>query len=170
MPSVQQNRPRGWWYPWIFVGGFGLVFVVNAILLTLATVTFNGFETREPSNRRNGYNDKIAASAEQARLGWNGSLSLRPLSAGSADGGRTARVTMTFTGAEGHPLDGLDVAVLVWRPTQEGLDRHVELPPTGPGTYARDITFPLPGLWELRVSAGRGDSVQWRTIERIDLR
>lgn len=170
MPSVQQNRPRGWWYPWIFVGGFVLVFVVNGILLTFATVTFNGFETRETSDKRNAYNTKIAASEEQARLGWNGSLSLQPLSPSASGAGRTARVVMAFVGPEGHPLDGLDVSVVLWRPTQEGLDQRVELHPTGPGTYTREVDFPLPGLWELRVHAGRGDAVLWRTVERIDLR
>ena len=35
-------RRPGWWYPYIFVGAFGVVLLVNAALAYFATSSFTG--------------------------------------------------------------------------------------------------------------------------------
>ena len=57
-------------------------------------------------------------------------------------------------------LDGLEeVKALLIRPTSEGHDLEVKLAPKGDGAYAAQMTVPLPGQWELRVHAWKGQDV-----------
>ena len=71
---VKRRRPRSWWYPWIFVGGFVVVLLANMALLFFATLTFNGLETPEASDKRNAYSDAIRTAELQNRLGLEGSI------------------------------------------------------------------------------------------------
>ena len=57
-------RPRGWWYPWIFVGAMAVVVVVNGILAWLAVGTWTGIETEDHYRKGLAYNENLAA--EQA--------------------------------------------------------------------------------------------------------
>lgn len=169
---MAEQRARGWWYPWIFFGGFMVVLAVNMALLFFATSTFNGLETRHPYEEGNNYNAQIAQAEKQAKLGWTVSFAAsggEMPAALAAKEGRPARLTLTVKDASGAPLEGLEVFAQIRRPTQEGHDQSVTLDPVTPGHYARTVDLPMPGQWEVRLMARRGED-SYHLRERFDIR
>lgn len=167
---VKKQRPSGWWYPWIFVAGFGVVFVVNGLLTYFATTTFNGLETSGAYEKGLAYNDEIAAAEAQAALGWTASF--------TAEGGpapapgvslRPTQLALTMSDRDGRPVTGLSVTVTIRRPTVATMDVTVTLPATDAGTYGGTVVLPQAGQWEVRVIARRGDDV-YRLRDRIFVR
>ena len=158
-------RPRGWWYPWIFVGAMAVVVVVNGILAWLAVGTWTGIETEDHYLKGLAYNENLAAEQAQARLGWTIDLALMP---GTGAGGddRTFEVAVTFAAADSRPLDGLEVEIQFVRPTHEGFDVAARLAGRGNGVYAAPVTLPLAGQWQARVLARRGDDT-FQNVRRI---
>lgn len=159
------TRARGWWYPWIFVGAMAVVVVVNGILAWLAVDTWSGIETEDHYRKGLAYDDNLAAAKAQDRLGWSVDLALMPKAGGIGDA-RALELAVTFTGADGRPVDGLDVAVEFFRPTHEGFDVTARLGGRGGGTYAAPVTLPLAGQWQARVLARRGDDT-FQNVRRI---
>ncbi len=141
-----KQRPDGWWYPYIFVGGMLLVIVVNAGLIFTALDSFSGPETEDHYRKGVAYNDNIAAARAQQGRGW---MLTHVLDKGG--------LAVTFKDAEGHPVTGLEVKAQLVRPTHQGHDLEVPLTAEGGGTYrAPGLKPPLPGQWDLRVRAWRG--------------
>lgn len=160
MSAMAKPRQRGWWYPWIFIGFMLLVVAVNAIMATLAVRTFPGLQTEDAYTKGLRYNDAITAGREQERRGWRMSLQVEPLPA-SAEGGREAKLVVTFVDRDGQPLDRLEVEAALHRPTVAGFDRTQILEPRGGGVYAGIVSLPFAGQWEARITARRdGESHQ----------
>lgn len=156
--NVAPARPRGWWIPYTFVGGFAVVMIANGALLYFATTTFSGLTTRQAYVEGLAYNDRVAEEQAQAALGWTLDVGLSSAVTPLSDApGRAARVRLTATDAAGRPLDGLAIEALVRRPTEQGLDQTVALAPVGPGAYQADLTLPKPGLWDILFTARQGE-------------
>jgi len=154
--SVAPARPRGWWIPYTFVGGFAVVIIANGALLYFATTTFSGLSTRQAYVEGLAYNDRVAEERAQAVLGWTLDVGLStPVMADAS--GWAARLHLTAADAQGRPLDGLAIEALVRRPTEEGLDHTVALTPVGPGAYRADLALPKPGLWDILFTARLGE-------------
>lgn len=153
-------RPRGWWIPYIFVGGFVVVLIANGFMLYFATSTFSGLTTRHAYVEGLAYNDKVAAEQAQEALGWSWDFTLAdlaPATRSTAPEGRTATLRVVGQDADGRPLDGVALTALVRRPTEQGLDQSVEFRATGPGRYEASLTLPKPGQWDLLFTARRGE-------------
>ncbi len=148
MAKVKQKRSRGWWYPWIFVGGMTVVILVNAVMITLAVGTFPGIQTQDYYRKGLAYNETLAAAKSQKALGWKIETGI--------NGGV---VSATFTDRDGHPIQDLLVEAFLIRPTHEGHDVAVILKTEGNGRYTAPVAVPLPGQWTLRVHAKRGNTV-----------
>lgn len=154
-PQARRQRPRGWWYPWIFVGGMLVVIAVNAVLITAAIGTFPGFETRDHYRKGLAYNANLAAAREQDQRGWQMELAFQPEH--DDTGGHRGRLDVRFADAAGSPLAGLDVQARLIRPTQAGHDQELALVTQGDGRYSGAVNVTLPGQWEVRVLARDGD-------------
>jgi nitrogen fixation protein FixH len=148
-------RSRGWWYPWIFVGGMGIVVAVNAVLISAAIGTFPGFETRDHYRKGLAYNENLAAAREQDRLGWQVQLAFQPEP--ESAGGHRGRLDVRFADATGGALPQLEVEARLMRPTHQGYDQTLMLAGLGDGRYQGTIALPLPGQWEVRILARDGD-------------
>jgi nitrogen fixation protein FixH len=155
-------RPRGWWYPWIFVGGFAIVVVVNGIMIWFATTTFTGLETERAYEKGLAYNRAIDDARAQDELGWRVETTIEPAE------GRAVRLGARFADRDGRPIDGLAVEGRLIRPTQSGHDRRLPMTGLGDGSYEARLTPELPGLWEFQVVAKRGD-VRHQTSRRIQI-
>jgi len=158
-------RPRGWWYPWIFVGAMAVVVVVNGVLAWLAVSTWTGIETEDHYSKGLAYNENLAAERAQAQLGWTVDLALMPKAEASTES-RAFEVAVTFAAADRQPLDGLEVEIQFVRPTHEGFDVAARLDGRGKGVYAAPVTLPLAGQWQARVLARRGDDT-FQNVRRI---
>ena len=158
------RRPRadGWWYPWIFVFGMLVVIAVNIVLITYAIGTFPGLDTEDAYQKGLAYNQTIAAARVQEARGWHLDIRYAPHPDEASANGRAASVhegelVVTLRDNAGEPLYGLDVSAALIRPTRGGLDTRISLQPAGSGEYRGEATLPLPGQWDVRVFARRGD-------------
>lgn len=167
--SVRQDgaaagRSRGWWYPWLFVGGLGLVVAVNGVLITVAIDSFSGLQTTQPYERGLEYNRILASARAQEALGWQVTLDVTPV----GEGGLPQRVDIEarFLDPEGRGLDGMAVEALLLRPAARGHDLEVPLVGRGGGRYVASPDLPLRGQWELRIVAA-GKDMTWQSSRRI---
>ena len=158
------KRASGWWYPWLFVGGMGVVVVVNGILVYFALGTWTGLETDDHYKKGLAYNQDLAATQAQQERGWEATLTVGD----QAQDGRLFGAAVTFRDIARKPLDGLTVRLRAERPTHEGYDTAVEMTPHGGGLYKGRIVLALPGQWAMRLVAARGKD-QFQTVERIQV-
>lgn len=147
MNSQGFDPTRGRWIPWVFVGGMGLVIVVNAILVWFALTTFTGVSTPRAYDRGRTYNDVLAEAARQDALGWVTSVRFA-----------AAMLEIEARDAAGTPITGTLNGVL-HRPLS-GEDEPLAFRAIAPGRWQAVVTS-RPGQWEarlvLRNAAGRLD-------------
>ncbi len=160
--SLSRRRQAGWWYPWIFVVGMLVVVVVNAVMITLAIGTFPGLDTEDAYRKGIAYNQTLAAAEAQAERGWQASLSVKPASGTAtqmaAIAPLSAEIDAGFVDRAGQPLGGLEVRAYLVRPTHDGGNDLVALlEERGGGRYVATVAVPLPGQWDVRLHARRGD-------------
>ena len=166
MTAVARTRPDGWWYPWIFVGGMGVVIVVNLVLVVFAVSSFSGIATVDHYRKGLAYDTAIEAHRRQAERGWSMDLAV----GGAAEGGPAlvTELAVIFVDKSDQPLEDLTVRAALVRPTQPGHDAEIDLHHRGAGRYATTVTLPLAGQWDVRVHAQRGDA-EFRENRRIFL-
>lgn len=170
MRSMAGERRPGWWYPWIFFGGLAVVVVVNGILIYFAVHTWSGLDTEDAYRKGIRYNATLAAAQAQEALGWRMDFAFTPRAPVNGTPAHRHRgdLTVTFHGRDGRPLDGLRVKALLVRPVKEGFDSSLELTRRGGGAYGADVGLALPGQWEVRIVAGRGED-RFQAIRRIEV-
>ncbi len=161
--SLTHRRRSGWWYPYIFVAGFGVVLAVNLAMMYSAVHTFSGLETDQAYEKGLAYNQVLAMAEAQKKLGWMVETEVVPMPAGSAHG---ADLRVTFRDKDGKPLSGLAVEADFIRPTSAGHDGAVPLPEQGGGRYGAAVTLALAGQWEVHLTARRG-AVNYQFDKRI---
>lgn len=156
------------WIPWAFVGFFLVVVLVNGIMIWLAFATWTGISGENSNSYRQGlaYNERLAEVRAQQALGWQAAVAFASGEAGTNSG----RLTVDLSGADAAPLAGARVTAELLRPTHPGHDFAVPLLPSGDGgAYRANIAFPLPGQWDLRVTATHPDGT-YRLTDRLFVR
>ncbi len=155
--QASPRRPRGWWYPYIYVGVFGVVLAVNLVFMYSAVHSFTGLETEHAYEQGLAYNHALAMAKAQEKLGWSVEAEVDSRG-GHVEGlDPEADVTVSFHDKDGKPITGLSVKADFVRPTSAGHDKSMELAERGDGRYTALASLPLPGQWEMHVTAHRAD-------------
>jgi nitrogen fixation protein FixH len=139
MSAATFDPKRGRWIPWAFVGGMGVVVLVNLVLVYFAVSTFTGVTVPRAYERGRGYDAVIEEAARQDALGWRAEVTL----AGGVLG-------VSATDRDGHALAGRIEGVLL-RPL-EGLELPLAFAPRGAGRWAAEALPPQRGQWEARLT------------------
>lgn len=161
---MAKQRKPGWWYPWIFVGFFGVIVTVNGIMMYFAFDSWTGLETKDHYVKGLAYEKNVQGAKAQAALGWDVKLEVETLSA--ADKSRTIAYKVTFLDHNKKPLEPLRAHTFFVRPTHEGLDVNGRALTIAPGVLAGEATLALAGQWDVRIHAeSRGR--QYQHVERI---
>ena len=160
------GRQDGWWYPWVFVGGFAVIITVNAIMAYIAVDSWTGLETENAFQRGQEFNAQLAQKTSQTKLGLAVTSTFEH--APTADNGQAGRMHLAFVGMDGEGIVGLTIKALAVRPTHEGYDRELVFVAHGDGRYIATTALPLAGQWELRVTASRADEI-FKLRQRIQV-
>jgi nitrogen fixation protein FixH len=152
--STPARRRPGWWYPYIFLGAFGVVLAVNLVFMSSAIGTFSGLSTEDAYNKGVKYNEQIAEAKEQQQLGWVVKAEVTPIP--PSEDAHSAVITVTILDGSGHPLNGLSVAAGFVRPTTSGHDGQAVFAERGEGRYVVRQSLAFPGQWDMNVSVRRG--------------
>lgn len=160
--SPRTGARSGQWIPWVFFGLFLLVLAVNGTMIVIAVSTFTGLETTQAYEKGLAYNNRLAAVAEQERLGWTTDFMTTPM------GEQRVALALTLSDRLDQPITAADITATLLRPVQEGHDLKVHLDHQGNGSYAADVDLPLAGQWDVQLTAkARGHT--YRLAERIHL-
>ena len=140
----------------LFIGFFGVVFVVNGVFVWQATDTWRGLDTPDAYVKGLAWNATLERAAAQKALGWQIEVSL--------DG---ARPVVRLFDRDGRPLGGLAVTGVARRPVDEHADRALVLVGSGDGAYRADSDLPAHGQWDLRVEVARRDGPPFLIEQRL---
>lgn len=162
---MTKTRPRGWWYPYIFVACFGVVLAVNGTLAYFATTTFTGLSTDNAYEKGRLYNQNLALAKAQDAMGWSVDSKIVPASTLDA---AKVDIAITYRDRDGKPVDGLTVTAAMVRPTIAGYDHEEPLPALDrPGTYGGVFALPLAGVWDVDVAAVGDGGIAYQHAQRI---
>lgn len=139
-PSVPVSPWR--LFPWAVAAAMLLVVAVNAGMVFAALHTFPGQAGDEGFQLSNHYDAVLDRADQQASLGWN-------LSAAASGG----RAIVTLRDRSGASIDGADVVATAARPLGASDTQRLVFRETADHRYVADATLPLPGQWELTITA-----------------
>ncbi len=129
----------------VFIGFFGTIIAVNAVLAWQAVATFPGLEVRNGYVASQEFNDRLAA---HRRLGWT-------VDADAEDG----VLKLAFTDRQGRPVKVASLDAMVGRPTQDRDDFAPDFQFDGTA-YVASVALP-PGRWDVRLKALADDGTEF---------
>ncbi len=148
---ISQSNKQAMRNPWV-LGWLALVivvFLVNVAMIATAMVTSSGLVDEDYYEKgrdyeRNFIKNRVAREA----LGWHFKLDVPELVLGQE---HTLRFSVVDNA--GLAVDGLDVDLLAYRPSDAAADFSMKMAAFAPGQYQVRTRFPLKGLWELKLKA-----------------
>lgn len=145
------------------LGFFGVVFVVNAVLVQAATSTFGGLETGSSYKAGLMFTQEMATAQRQDALHWHVDGKL------SRDHAGEAVLDFSARDRQGVALAGLTAVARLAHPADARLDQAIPLSRTGAGAFHGEAQA-RPGQWELILDLYRGDDRLFRSRSRVTLR
>jgi nitrogen fixation protein FixH len=163
IPSPHEPELTGRMVLIILLAFFGIVIGVNVVLMRAAAVTFGGLETE--SSYKAGLTFKRETSFAQAQnaRGWQVEAKLVPL----ADA--TTQIEISARDANGEPIQHLDLAFTLARPTDKRLDIVIPMAEVAPGRFQGVANVPA-GQWEFVIALSQGGERLFRSQNRVVLR
>ena len=146
-----------------FLGFFGLVLAVNAVMVKAATSTFGGVETTSSYKAGLMFGKEVARAGQQDALHWQVQGKL------VRGRGGDAVLDLSARDAAGVPLSGLKAQARLAHPADERLDRVLALRNIGAGQFHGEVDA-QPGQWELIVDLYRDETRVFRSRSRVTLR
>lgn len=150
---IKQESP--WQNPWVWllVGIMGTTLIVNGTLITLAFTQPPGLVVEDYYDKGKSYLYHQAKVKEDiARLGWELRLDLPKAPAVNGNDSYLIRAV----DRDGNGIEGAEVEFAAFRPVQNGHDFVQPMRDIGAGYYAADVSFGLPGNWDLIVTVKQG--------------
>jgi nitrogen fixation protein FixH len=145
------------------VAFFGVVFVVNGIMVRAATSTFGGVETSSSYKAGQMFEQEVARAGRQDARHWQIAGTL------ARDKGGEAVLDLTARDETGAPLTGLSAKARLAHPADERLDRDIALARIGAGEF-KGAADAQAGQWELIVDLYKGDDRVFRSRSKIVLK
>jgi nitrogen fixation protein FixH len=146
----------------MLVAFFGVVFIVNFIMLRLATSTFGGVETDSAYRAGLAFNGQLAAARAQEERGWTVDAALNR----SAEG---VIVRIDVKDKAGLGVTGLDGNVVLARPVDRREDRGAALFRDPDGRYQAVLKDLDPGAWDLVIRFERSGERLFLSKSRVVL-
>jgi nitrogen fixation protein FixH len=124
-----------------------------------ALSTHTGLVANEPYRKGLAYNERIAADAQQAHLGWSDAVDLA----------RDGAVTLALSWPDGRPVSGFRVTGVLGRPATNRSDTAIAFAEIAPGRYVGRAAGVAAGTWLLSVDVGEhgNDAPLYRNRRRL---
>ncbi len=154
-PPRQPDSP--WRNPWVlgWIGLVVVVLVVNLTMVLLAVATNPGLVVEDYYERGRTYAETRAAQRLARPETWEVRLEIpQPVRLGVPVG-----VRVSAQDERGLPVHADRARFFAYRPSDAKADFEVPLATEAPGRVGAEVTFPLPGIWDLIVQVESGDRV-----------
>jgi nitrogen fixation protein FixH len=145
-----------------FLGFFGVVFTMNAVLIRAATTTFGGVETASAYKAGLAFKNEIAAAQAQEARHWKVEARVARAAGGHA------QLFVTIRDRNGAPPAAVELAARLSHPADARRDLAVAIQRTMPGTFTGTATVD-PGQWDLLIDISREGERLFRSKSRITL-
>ena len=143
------------------LGGFAIVFAINAAFVVLSIKTFRGEDEQRPYLQGIGYNETLERRADQKRLRWTATIGATRLNTGKV------RISVDLKGADGSPVTHLSLAGVLRHPSDETRDQALNLRESGTGTFVADVSNVTPGSWDVLVSTANDAGSPFEASRRL---
>ena len=152
---ISQENPQALRNPWVLgLLAFLVVFLTaNAIFIYLAFSSPPNLVVEDFYEKGEAYAQTQERIARQKALGWSGMLMV-PTSS-RVNQLQSYEALITGKNSAGLLLDS--VKFYAYRPSDARADFAVDMQKSGHGSYIADVSFDLPGTWDIIVEAKRGD-------------
>jgi nitrogen fixation protein FixH len=144
----------------MLIAFFGLVMIVNVVMIDAAISTFGGVDT--PSSYQAGLNfkkEEAEANAQRA-LGWEVDGHFSPAGSG------LSTLTVKIVDKTGEPVSDVDVAARLEHPVDVRRDVVFAMNPMGHGTYAAAAQVAA-GQWRLDIDVTRDGVRMFRSRNHV---
>jgi nitrogen fixation protein FixH len=145
-----------------FVGFFGFVFAVNAVMVKAASSTFGGVETSSSYQAGLKFKQTVANAEKQAALHWQVDGKLGRDKAGEAV------LDIAVRDASGVPVSGLTAVARLEHPADSRRDHNVTLANIGAGQF-HGVAEAQAGRWELIIDLMRDGQRVFLSRSRVTL-
>jgi len=142
------------------VAFFGIVALVNGVMIRAAVSTFGGLETESSYQAGLAFAREAADARAQDALHWRVDARLSLLRDGAAD------LVIEARDAADHPLRGLAAMARLVHPADQRDDHQVALRETGPGEFRGNATAAA-GQWDLVLELARDGTRVFRSKNRV---
>lgn len=165
--SISQSNKEALKNPWVL----GIILFVLTFITANAIFIYLAFESPPSLVDKNFYEhgknyEEIQKQIEQQKtLGWTG-LFMIPSNT-RVNQAQTFEVLIQGKNAAGIDLDS--VVMKAYRPSDAKADFSAAMSNTKPGMYATEMSFNLPGTWDLVVEAKQGDK-EFVVTKRISIK
>jgi nitrogen fixation protein FixH len=144
IPASPGPRRSAWrLFPWLVAGAMTVVVVVNAGMIYAALASFPGKAGNEGFELSNQYDAVLDHARQAEELGWTI----------TAVAGKAGMAEVVLTDRNGAPLTGATVGAAAERPLGDPKVRQMTFHEGTAGRYVADAALPLPGQWDLTLSA-----------------
>jgi nitrogen fixation protein FixH len=146
-----------------FLGFFGVVVAMNAVLIRAATTTFGGVETASAYKAGLAFKREIAAAEAQAARHWTVDASLIRAAAGSA------HLSVTVRDRDGAAPHGIMLSGRLAHPADARRDHAIAVRGSAPGAFNGTVDAEA-GQWDLVLEISRDGERLFRSKSRVTLR
>jgi len=164
--NISQKNPQALKNPWVLgLLAFLVTFLTaNAIFIYLAFKSPPNLVVEDFYERGEAYEITQKNIEKEKALGWTG-LILAP-SKTRVNQQQNYEVMLQGKNSVGLDLDS--VTLHAYRPSDAKADFSVEMTKKQPGVYSADISFQLPGIWDVIVEA-KLDDKEFLTTKRLTI-
>jgi len=154
--AISQDNKQAMRNPWV-LGWLGLlitvvavnvVFIVTAFKTTPGLVDENYYEKGRDVEQH--FQRRIQA---RNRLGWD----INVQTPAEVIVGQPTNFNVNVVDKVGIPLDGAEVSLQAYRPSDASADIKVNMDFVSHGIYQTRMALPLKGIWDLKVIVTRGE-------------
>lgn len=139
---------------------FGMIGIVNAVMINLALTTLPGTQTKSAFEDSQKFNRQLDAIAAQDARGWQVDIMTAGLKSG-------APLVVNAHDKAGETLGGLAVSARIERPTNARFDHALVLKDVGGGRYVAALPELEAGQWLLTVEMKRGSERVFVSQRRV---
>jgi nitrogen fixation protein FixH len=167
-PFLSQSNKQAFRNPWVigWLAGLILVVAVNAAFIITAFFTNPGLVDENYYESGQDYEQTVMTKlATRERLAWDIQLQIPH----GITQDQVATLYVDIFDKTGARLKADIIMLNVYRPSDVKEDFKHEMTELAPGRFVTSAQFPLPGVWELQIAAGKGkDSLD--IVQRIHVK
>lgn len=133
-----------------FVAFFGVILLVNIIMVFLAVKTQPELQTENAYEKGLKYNQAADISLKEKQLGYKGNIKIKSLS------GNRIELIFNYKNKNSEKITKAEVSAIIYRNSADAEDINLKLKEINGGGYQAEVALPKSGSWQIQITANDG--------------